>query len=124
MTAGRRLAAVALVWTFGGGLTGVICGLLMQALTVIAAPCAVSDAGIAAGLPACAFGPSLTLLAAEFAFLGLLIAAVGLMVMPGMRLDFVEAQADLAAAAQARALDARARPVPLVPIYVLPLAVR
>jgi hypothetical protein len=124
MTAGRRLAAVALVWTFGGGLTGVLCGLLMQTVTVIAAPCAVSDAGTAAGLPPCAFGPSLTLLSAEFAFLGLLIAAVGVMVMPGIRLAFVEAQADLAAAAQARALDARARPVPLVPIYVLPLAAR
>jgi hypothetical protein len=124
MAAGRRLAAVALVWTFGGGLTGVLCGLIMQPLTVLAAPCAVSDAGGAAGLPACAAGPSLTLLAAEFAFLGFLMAAVGLMVMPGMRLDFAEAQADWAAAAQQRAPDARTRPVPLVPVYVLPLAFR
>ena len=124
MTAGRRLAAVALVWTFGGGFTGLLIGLLLTPLTVLAAPCALSSDGAATGLAACTSGPNLALLAAEFAFLGLLTAVVGLMVMPGMRLDFAKAQADMAAAAQARARQARSRPVPLVPLYVMPLAFR
>ena len=124
MTAGRRLAAVALVWTIGGGLTGLLIGLLLTPLTMLAAPCAMSSGGQGGVLTDCTSAPSIALLAAEFAFLGLLTAALGLMVMPGMRLDFAEAQTDMAAAAQARALDARNRPVPLVPLYVMPLAFR
>lgn len=124
MTAGRRLTALVLVWTVGGGLVGLLVGLLLTPLTVLAAPCAMSTGGQAAHLAVCTAGPNLTLLAAEFAFLGLLMAAVGLMVMPGMRLDFAEAQADLHAAALARALDARTRPVPIRPVYAMPLAFR
>ena len=125
MGPGQRLAAVGFAWTAGGSLTGVVAALLLKALTVLAAPCALSSAGsAAAGLSACPAGPSVALLAVEFGFLGLLLAALGVMVMPGMRLDFAEAQALAAAAAQQRALDARSRPVPAVPVYAVPLAFR
>ncbi len=97
---------------------------VLQPLVVLASPCLISDVGPGAGLPPCVAGPHLALVAAEFALLGLLMAAVGLMVMPGMRLDLVEARADLAAAARRRALQAPARPVRVVPDFAMPLAFR
>jgi hypothetical protein len=124
MGARQRLATVAVVWTVGGGLTGATAGVALQPLTVLSAPCVVTTSPQTAGLPACPAGPSIPLLAAELAFLGLLLSAVGLMVMPGMRLDFAEAQALAAAAAQQRALEALNRPVQPVLTYPLALAVR
>lgn len=124
MRPGQRLAAVALSWTGAGCLTGAIAALLLKPLTVLAAPCSLNDGGHTAGLAACPSGPSVALLAAEFGFLGLLLATIGVIVMPGMRFDLAEAQALSAAAAQRRAAEARLRPVPLLPVYALPLALR
>ena len=123
----ERLAGVAITCTLMGGLVGTTGGLALQPLTVLATPCNVSasgEPGSPGGLPACPTGPSVPLLAAEFAFLGLLMSAVGLMIMPGMRADFAEAQALAAVAARQRAAEARSRPRPAAATYPLSLTVR
>lgn len=99
-------------------------GLVLQPLTVLGSPCALFQGGQAAGLAACPAGPGLTLLAAKFGSLGLLTAAAGLMVMPGMRLNLAEAKMDRAAAASRRARDAQGRPRHVVPTFAMPLALR
>lgn len=90
MTAACRLGLTGLVWMLAGSAVGVAAALAARAAEAAVVPCTdVARAlGAAGSYPECEPQVSLVENLSRFGLLGLVFAALGILIMPGMRLDW------------------------------------